>query len=141
MNRTTIWALIVCALVIILLGGSAAPEAEARPNWRSTEASWYGPGFYGNRFACAGTPGLPVTYRRNTRGVAHRTLPCGTSVVICWRRPGARRYTCVRVRVIDRGPYVAGRNLDLTARTAMDLICGPRQYCAPFTLKRVIYHA
>jgi rare lipoprotein A (peptidoglycan hydrolase) len=64
--------------------------------------SWYGPGLYGNHLACGGTlePG--------TAGVAHKTLPCGTRVRLCLRR-------CVTTRVIDRGPYVAGRTFDLTA--------------------------
>lgn len=64
--------------------------------------SWYGPGLYGNRLGCGGTltPG--------TAGVAHKSLPCGSRVRICLRR-------CVTTRVIDRGPYVAGRTFDLTA--------------------------
>ncbi len=72
-------------------------------------ASWYGPGFYGNRTACG------QTLRRNTRGVAHRQLPCGTRVVIAY---GGR---FVRTRVIDRGPFVKRgyeRDWDLTAALA-----------------------
>lgn len=65
-------------------------------------ASAYGPGLYGNRLACGGRL-TPATY-----GVAHRWLPCGTPVRICYR---AR---CRNARVVDRGPYVAGRELDLT---------------------------
>jgi hypothetical protein len=77
--------------------------------YRYAYASWYGPGLYGNPLGCGGTltPG--------TLGVAHKTLPCGTKVTF---RRGNRS---VRVRVIDRGPYVGGREYDLTAATAQRL--------------------
>jgi rare lipoprotein A (peptidoglycan hydrolase) len=47
--------------------------------------------------------------------VANKTLPCGTKLTL---RNG--RHT-LRVRVIDRGPYVAGREFDLTQATARRL--------------------
>lgn len=77
------------------------PAARARPSARAV-ASWYGPGLYGNRLACGGTltPG--------TWGVAHKGLPCGTRVRLCAAR-------CVTAPVVDRGPFVAGRDFDLTA--------------------------
>jgi rare lipoprotein A (peptidoglycan hydrolase) len=77
--------------------------------YRYAHASWYGPGLYGNRLGCGGTLGT------GTMGVAHKSLPCGTPVTL---RHGRRS---VRVRVIDRGPYVAGREYDLTAATAQRL--------------------
>jgi hypothetical protein len=70
--------------------------------YRVAGASWYGPG---GPLACGGT----LTDSR--LGVAHRTLPCGTLVNL---RHGSRT---VRVPVIDRGPYVAGRDYDLTPAT------------------------
>jgi rare lipoprotein A (peptidoglycan hydrolase) len=77
--------------------------------YRTSYASWYGPGFYGRRLGCGGT----LTAGR--MGVAHKTLPCGTKVTF---RHGDRT---VRVPVIDRGPYVGGREYDLTAATAQRL--------------------
>ncbi len=77
--------------------------------YRTTYASWYGPGFYGNRTGCGGT------LRYGQLGVAHKSLPCGTMVTF---RRGKRS---VRVPVIDRGPYVGGREYDLTAATAARL--------------------
>jgi rare lipoprotein A len=73
--------------------------------YRHAAVSWYGPGLYGNKLSCGGTltPG--------TLGVAHRTLPCGTRVTL---RRGDR---VVRVPVVDRGPFVDGREFDLTAAT------------------------
>jgi rare lipoprotein A (peptidoglycan hydrolase) len=77
--------------------------------YRTAYASWYGPGLYGNNLGCGGrlSPGR--------LGVAHKTLPCGAKVTL---RRGTRT---VRVRVIDRGPYVAGREYDLTEATARKL--------------------
>ncbi|HEX8752493.1 MAG TPA: septal ring lytic transglycosylase RlpA family protein [Solirubrobacterales bacterium] len=65
-------------------------------------ASYYGPGLYGNGVACGGTL-MP-----NTMGVANKTLPCGTKVTLRYHG------RTVTVPVIDRGPYVAGREYDLT---------------------------
>ena len=69
---------------------------------RTTEASWYGPGLYGNGVACGGT------LRPGTIGVAHKTLPCGSKVLVGYRGK------FLMTKVIDRGPYIAGRSLDLT---------------------------
>ena len=77
--------------------------------YRWAYASWYGPGLYGNRTACGQTLGY------DTLGVAHKTLPCGTKVTF---KRGDREVT---VRVIDRGPYVGGREYDLTGATARRL--------------------
>jgi rare lipoprotein A (peptidoglycan hydrolase) len=65
-------------------------------------ASWYGPGLFGNTTACG------QTLRPGTMGVAHKSLPCGSKVMIGYRG----RF--VITRVIDRGPYSHGRTWDLT---------------------------
>jgi rare lipoprotein A len=80
--------------------------------YRHALASWYGPGLFGNKLSCGGrlTPG--------TLGVAHKTLPCGTRVTL---RRGDR---VIRVRVVDRGPYVGGREFDLTSATRAKLHFG-----------------
>jgi peptidoglycan hydrolase-like protein with peptidoglycan-binding domain len=67
-----------------------------RNSLRHDWATWYGPGLYGNNVACGGK------LRRDTMGVANRSLPCGTKVVIGWRG------RWVRTKVIDRGPYAKG---------------------------------
>lgn len=71
--------------------------------FRRAYASWYG--LYGSPLACGGTLGY------NELGVAHKTLPCGTKLTLRYRGRS------VRVRVIDRGPYVGGRDFDLTGAT------------------------
>lgn len=80
----------------------AASVARRLTAYRLAGASYYGPGLYGNGVACGGTlePG--------TMGVAHKTLPCGTKVTLRYHGRS------VTVPVIDRGPYVAGRDYDLT---------------------------
>jgi rare lipoprotein A len=77
--------------------------------YRWANASWYGPGLYGNPLGCGGTltPGKT--------GVAHKTLPCGSKLSL------RHRGRTLRVRVIDRGPYVGGREYDLTEATARKL--------------------
>ena len=42
---------------------------------------------------------------------AHRTLPFGTHVVVCHNG-------CVTVRINDRGPWVRGRQIDLSPAAA-----------------------
>jgi rare lipoprotein A len=70
--------------------------------YRLAGASWYGGG---GGLACGGE------LTSSTLGVANKTLPCGTLVTL---RYGGRS---IRVPVVDRGPYVAGREFDLTEAT------------------------
>jgi rare lipoprotein A len=70
--------------------------------FRLAGASWYGGG---GTMACGGS------LTSSTLGVANKTLPCGTLVTL--RYDGRT----VRVPVVDRGPYVAGREYDLTEAT------------------------
>jgi hypothetical protein len=88
---------------------AAVSSARRLTSYRHAGASYYGPGLYGNGVACGGTlmPG--------TLGVANKTLPCGTRVKLRYR---GRSLT---VPVIDRGPYVAGRDYDLTEATKVRL--------------------
>jgi hypothetical protein len=88
-----------------------APTASVAPATSVILASWYGPGFYGNRTACG------QTYTPELLGVAHPALPCGTLIVLTY---GGQSIT---VPVIDRGPYVAGRAIDLSNATKIALGC------------------
>ena len=89
---------------------TAAPLGDP-PTGGLVIASWYGPGFYGNRTACG------QVYTPEIIGVAHRTLRCGTMLVLEYR---GRTMT---VPVIDRGPYIAGRTLDLSNATRLAMGC------------------
>jgi rare lipoprotein A (peptidoglycan hydrolase) len=78
-------------------------------SWPVRTATYYGPGLWGNRTACG------KVLRKGVRGVAHRTLPCGTQMAV---------YANGRIAifpVIDRGPYTDGVALDLTRAAARRL--------------------
>jgi rare lipoprotein A (peptidoglycan hydrolase) len=73
------------------------------------DVSWYGPNFYGKRTAC----GLALT--KTLLGVAHKSLPCGTLVTF------KHENITITIPVVDRGPYVAGRQWDLTGGACVKL--------------------
>jgi rare lipoprotein A (peptidoglycan hydrolase) len=100
-------------------GGASAPSSStpavpATPSTPATAkvhatgiATWFGPGFYGQKTACGQTltPGVV--------GVANRTLPCGTLVQVSYKGHA------LTVPVVDRGPYSnIGADWDLTAGAA-----------------------
>ncbi len=79
-------------------------------------ASWYGPGFHGNRTANG------EIYDQYELTAAHRTLPLGTHVMVTDLDNGR----AVEVRVNDRGPFVDGRVIDLSYAAARTLgMVGP----------------
>jgi rare lipoprotein A len=88
---------------------AAAPAAPQRVRRGASIATWFGPGFYGQRTAC-GQVLTPAVV-----GVANRTLRCGTLVNLSYRD---RRLI---VPVIDRGPYANGADWDLTTEAARAL--------------------
>ncbi|HVQ53828.1 MAG TPA: septal ring lytic transglycosylase RlpA family protein, partial [Thermoanaerobaculia bacterium] len=93
-----------------LIGGSARTAA-ASPElpltvFRPAIATWYGPGFYGNKTAC----GIELT--ETLVGVAHRTLPCGTIVAVHYGS------TTILAPVVDRGPFGGEAKWDLTKGAA-----------------------
>jgi hypothetical protein len=87
------------------IAAGAVPEVEVTVH-RPAMATWFGPGFYGRQTACGQrmTPTL--------LGVAHRTLPCGSSVAMLYRG------RTITVPVVDRGPFHDGIAWDLTAAAA-----------------------
>jgi rare lipoprotein A (peptidoglycan hydrolase) len=96
-------------------GGASAPHGKHAAKSRSSHsraaktaageqiATWFGPGFYGQKTACGQTMTPRIV------GVASRTLPCGTLVLVNYK---GHQLT---VPVIDRGPYAHnGATWDLT---------------------------
>ncbi len=87
-------------------GGAGAPGTTTTgtpaPSTKAQIATWFGPGFYGQKTACGQTMSPVIV------GVASRTLPCGTLVLVNYK---GHRLT---VPVIDRGPYGNGATWDLT---------------------------
>jgi rare lipoprotein A (peptidoglycan hydrolase) len=100
------------AVRAVLTGSDAAPRRGGVTVYKTSEASWYGPGFYGHRTACG------QTLTPDTLGVANRTLPCGTRVALYYHGHA------VTAPVIDRGPYSGNREYDLTAATKRRLHFG-----------------
>jgi hypothetical protein len=90
-----------------VVAAPAVAPIVAGPWHFANELSWYGPNFYGQHTAC----GQILT--KTLLGVANRTLPCGT--LITFKNPVNGR--TITVPVVDRGPYVAGRDWDLTYAT------------------------
>jgi rare lipoprotein A (peptidoglycan hydrolase) len=89
-------------------GASAGSEIAFAPmQWAG--ATWYGPGLYGRHTACGQILGP------ETIGVAHRSLPCGTTVKFVYQGHS------IVTQVIDRGPYSRGNAWDLTQAAARAL--------------------
>lgn len=95
-----------------------APEPEPEPEpvsdaWTGV-ASWYGPNFHGR------TTANGETFDQWAMTAAHKTLPFGT--VLRVTNPSNGR--SVEVRINDRGPFIAGRSIDLSRAAAEALGIG-----------------
>ena len=75
------------------------------------KASWYGRDFHGRRTSNG------EIYNMYKKTAAHKTLPMGTMLLVKNLENG--RKTIVRVN--DRGPFVRGRIIDLSYKTAKQL--------------------
>ncbi|MDJ0649650.1 MAG: septal ring lytic transglycosylase RlpA family protein [Xenococcaceae cyanobacterium MO_188.B19] len=87
-----------------------APTQIARTVFNG-RASWYGPGFHGRRTANG------EIYNSNALTAAHRTLAFGTRV----RVTNINNGRSVIVRINDRGPFIKGRIIDVSAGAARRL--------------------
>jgi rare lipoprotein A len=74
----------------------------------ASAASWYGPGFAGNRTSSG------EVFNPGAMTAAHPYLPFGTRVRVTNRVNGKS----VVVRINDRGPFVGGRAIDLSQGAA-----------------------
>lgn len=74
-------------------------------------ASWYGPGFHGRRSASG------ERFDQNAMTAAHKTLPFGTILLVT----NTHNNRSILVRINDRGPYIAGRMIDLSAAAAKSI--------------------
>lgn len=77
-------------------------------------ASWYGPKFHGKQTANT------ERYNQQAFTAAHKSLPFGTML----RITNPNNNKSVIVRINDRGPYIRGRDIDLSkgAATAIGMI-------------------
>jgi len=90
--------------------GSRAPATPASPA-TTGRASWYGDAHQGKKTASG------EAYDMAKLTAAHRTLPLGTRV----RVTNVANGRAVVVRINDRGPFVAGRIIDLSQAAARAL--------------------
>jgi len=96
---------VVLIIIILLLQACASSRDEVRrPDGRYMVASWYGKKFHG-RLTASGE-----TYNMYAHTAAHKTLPFGTRLKITNPENGRS----VVVKVNDRGPFVPGRDIDLS---------------------------
>lgn len=72
--------------------------------------------FYADKFKGRKTASGQI-FRQNKRTAAHKTLPLGTKVKVTNLSNGKT----VKVRINDRGPFVAGRIIDLSKKAARKL--------------------
>ncbi len=103
-------------LGLFLHGCAGTPPVERFPGYpigyvERGEASWYGPGFHGNKTANG------ERYDMHKLTAAHRTLPLGSVAVVRSLTSGRH----VTVRINDRGPFARGRILDLSLAGAQVL--------------------
>lgn len=75
------------------------------------KASWYGPGFHGQKTANG------EVYNQNSFTAAHKSLKFGTLLKIT----NLKNNKSVVIRINDRGPYINGRDLDLSKAAAFEL--------------------
>ncbi len=80
-------------------------------SYQSGVASWYGGYFHGR------TTANGEKYDQWAMTAAHKTLPFGTRVKVTNTRNG----DSVIVRINDRGPFIAGRIIDLSKAAANDI--------------------
>ena len=106
-------AIIIAFAVSIMLPLHAfAADPQCHPG--EVRASWYGRESCRPGRACRTASGEAFDGRSLT--AAHKSLPLGTRL-----RVTARNGRSVVVRINDRGPFIAGRELDLSAAAAKSL--------------------
>jgi rare lipoprotein A len=105
-------ALVGAVVVLALVAGRSKSDA-AVPKpvgaWYPALAGVRAPGGLGKTTACG------QVLKPDTIGISHPVLPCGAKIFVAY---GGRT---VLTQVIDRGPYVPGRVIDLTDSLAAEL--------------------
>jgi rare lipoprotein A len=110
-----------CVVWTVALAGCGVfrrhPHIESQPGAVEVgTASWYGPGFHGNRTSSG------EIYDQYELTAAHQTLPLGTRVAVTNLQNGRS----VEVRINDRGPFVKSRAIDLSYAAAQTIgMLGP----------------
>jgi len=118
--------MLLCVLCILGLLCACSPTAvytnkptgntgQQRPSTGTNQqymvASWYGNPYHGRKTANG------ETYNMYDLTAAHRTLPFGTKL----RLTNESSQKSVTVRINDRGPFIEGRDIDVSYKAAQDL--------------------
>lgn len=101
----------IFALLTHLSMSNIGFSANVQPNVGYYTASWYGPGFHGR------TTANGETYNMYSMTAAHKTLPFNTRLMLV----NPINNKTVIVRINDRGPYIKGREIDLSYSAASAL--------------------
>lgn len=116
MRRRRIISLTAALMALCVLASSCGPryvryEEEDKGGAGYMTASWYGPGFHGKPTSSG--------ERFDMHGLtcAHKTLPFGTRLRVTNEKSGRS----VDVLVNDRGPFIEGRDLDLSYGAAKEI--------------------
>ena len=120
LSRTTTRTAAVVALALLVSACASQrplPQGPIDRTYYREEgiASWYGRAHHGKRTANG------ERFDMNAETAAHKSLAFGTVLRVTNLDNGRT----TKVRINDRGPYVRGRIIDLSARAASDL--GMRQ--------------
>ena len=89
------------------------------------EASFYGKGFHGKKTASR------ETFNQHDLTAAHPTLPLGTEATVTNLETGKK----VDVEINDRGPYVKGRDIDLSKAAAKKIGITKKEGAAPVKIE------
>lgn len=124
MKHNNLLGFLTAVVLVPVLGINASTRAEdlKQGNIQNPEivasswgydgmASWYGPGFHGNRTANG------ESFNQYALTAAHRYLPFGTWVRVTNLNNGRS----VVVRINDRGPFTRGRVIDLSTAAAQTI--------------------
>lgn len=120
-----------CACAAAAHAGEARPRGAAPPARQAGIASVYAGRFHGRLMADG------RRYDHGADNAASKVLPLGTVARV--RNLATGRSATVRIQ--DRGPYVAGRVIDLSARTAGQIGLTPRQGLARVVVQVVHFGA
>ncbi len=112
--------ILVAGALLLAMQPSTGPALADRPAQKAPtqdayvergKASWYGPGFQGERTASG------EIYDQKKMTAAHRKLPFGTEVLVTNLENGKK----VKVEINDRGPYARGRIIDVSKEAGKKL--------------------
>jgi rare lipoprotein A len=110
MNQKTLQITLVCiaALAIVFFSSCRQQRVHTSPDVITGVASWYGPQFHGRATSSR------EIFDMYDLTAAHKSLPFGTFVMVTNLNNGRS----VKVRINDRGPFIRGRDIDLSYAAA-----------------------